>query len=407
MPHAAGAKERARLDLRRGKIHAMKNADVIIIGAGAAGLVAAAAATAHGQRVIVLDMGNAPARKVAVSGGGRCNFTNTAAAVDRYFGNNPNFVRGALSRVRPNDILDWARGHNLDWFEKTPGQYFCSNGAAAVVRALMRDARDAEIIFNTTARGATWVDGKFVIDADNGEYTATSVIIATGGTSFATHGVSDIGYKIAKHFGHKIVPPRPALCGIATDVFGAVLAGISQMATIRVGRTQITDSLLFTHFGIGGPATYRATVRNLDDDIHIDLAPGTDVYMYLKHAKQTNGKKSLKSLLTGVLPTRVAEHFAGDDTRNIADYRDNDIRAIGTAVNDTVISRGTFRLHNLASAEVVRGGIDTREISSKTMESVLRPGLYFAGEVMDVAGDLGGFNLHWAWASGRVAGQNV
>lgn len=387
----------------------MKTSDVIIIGAGAAGLTAAAHLVQRGRRVIVLEMGNAPARKVAISGGGRCNFTNMSAGVDKYFGLNPDFVRGALARVQPDDVLQWMREHNLTWVEKSPGQLFCASGAGDIIRALMSDAKNAEIIFNTTVQTVTKCDNHFILDTNTQKdaYKCESVIVATGGTSFATVGCADTGYKIAKQFGHKIIPVRPALCAIATDVFSPDLSGISIWAQIRIGRVQISDSLLFTHFGIGGPMAYRASVRNLDDDIHIDLCPGMDVYKYLRDAKQTDGKKSLKTLLSGLLPARVAEYFASNNTKNIADYRDEDVKSVAIKINDTVIPRDKIKLHTLASAEVVRGGIDTREISSKTMESRLCSGLFFAGEVTDIAGDLGGFNLHWAWASGTVAGENA
>lgn len=385
----------------------MNTYDVIIIGSGASGMFAAAAAVQRGRSIAIIDMGVAPARKVAVSGGGRCNFTNTAAARDTYFGENPDFVRGVLARVTPNDILTWAAQHGLRTVEKASGQYFCATGAADIVRALQSDIRGAKQILNTTVVNVTKSDDIFTVHTNNGEIKSRAVIVASGGVSFPTLGVTDIGYKIAKSFGHKIVPVRPALCAIATDVFSNDLSGISVRAQIQIGKSEINDSLLFTHFGIGGPAAYRATVRDINSDIKINLLPNTNVFELLKSAKTTRGKKSVQSVLGAYLPTRVAKWAIGDVTKNIADYKDTELQQIANKINNIVIPRGNYKLHGMQSAEVVRGGVSTAEISPKTMESKLCSGLFLAGEVIDIAGDLGGFNLHWAWATGRIAGQNA
>ena len=383
----------------------MKQYDVVIIGAGAAGLAAAAVAVERGRRVAMFEMGNVPARKVMASGGGRCNITNSAVACNRYFGENPNFVRGAIARVKPDDILNWARAHKIKLVEKDAGRYFCANGAQDVVNALLRDAHGTDIFVKTTVTDINPHSGNFTVSTAHGDYLAQSVIIATGGVSFATLGVSDFGHKIAKKFGHKIIPVRPALCAIATNTFSPELAGISVNAQITVGKEKIKDSMLFTHFGIGGPAIYRATVRD-QDNLIINIAPDVDVSECLRNAKTSDGRKTVAGILSGILPVRVAKWIC-PDTRHIADFRNDELAQIAGRINNIFISRKDIKLHNLASAEVVRGGVDTSQISSKTMESKLCPGLFFVGEVLDVAGDLGGFNLHWAWASGRVAGQNA
>ena len=383
----------------------MKQYDVVIIGAGAAGLAAAAVAVERGRRVAMFEMGNVPARKVMASGGGRCNITNSAVAYNRYFGENPNFVRGAIARVKPDDILNWARAHKIKLVEKDAGRYFCANGAQDVVNALLRDAHGTDIFVKTTVTDINPHSGNFTVSTAHGDYLAQSVIIATGGVSFATLGVSDFGHKIAKKFGHKIIPVRPALCAIATNTFSPELAGISVNAQITVGKAKIKDSMLFTYFGIGGPAIYRATVRD-QDNLIINIAPDVDVFECLRNAKTSDGRKTVAGILSGILPVRVAKWIC-PDTRHIADFRNDELSQIARRINNIFISRKDIKLHNLASAEVVRGGVDTSQISSKTMESKLCPGLFFVGEVLDVAGDLGGFNLHWAWASGRVAGQNA
>ena len=382
----------------------MSNYDVIIIGAGAAGLAAAGVAS-RTRRVAIIDMGQTPGRKVAISGGGRCNFTNAAVAANRYFGENPDFVRGAISRTTPSDILDWAVAHKIPWTEKTPGQYFAANGASDVVNALIHDARASKFIMNTRVIGVAHSGDVFHIKTSGGEFAAESVIVATGGLSWPDATVSDIGYKIAKSFGHKIIPVRPALCAIATDVFNGAPAGISMDTEITIGREKIRDSMLVTHFGIGGPAVYRASVHNISE-IHVNIMPGVDAYEYLRAAKRTDGRRSVANLLGAHLPIRIAR-WVCDDVRNIADRKDSDLRHIADKINNIVIPRDNIKLHSMHSAEVVRGGVDTHDVSSKTMESKLRPGLFFAGEVLDIAGDLGGFNLHWAWASGRIAGANA
>ncbi len=381
----------------------MKKYDVIIIGAGASGLAAAGALCARGRRVAILEMGASPARKVMASGGGRCNITNTNADYTRYFGKNRDFVRGALSRVSPHDIIAWAYAHNLQLVEKAPGQYFCENGAAAVVDALLVDATDADIIYNTRITDVRYENNMFYVN----DLCADSVIVATGGTSFGALGVSDAGYKIAKSFGHKIVPVRPALCALAVPNIPPALAGVSLVATITVGKEKIHDSLLFTHIGIGGPAAYRASLHDLTVGLHINLVPNVDILTVLRNAKQTNGRKTVVGILGQYLPARVAQWISSGDTRHIADLKDCEIQSVAKRTCDIFIPHDDIKYHTLSSAEVVRGGIDTCDISSKTMESKLQPGLFFTGEVIDIAGDLGGFNLHWAWASGRVAGANA
>lgn len=385
----------------------MTKYDVAIIGGGAAGLAAAGALIARGRRTVILDMGSRPARKVAVSGGGRCNFTNAAASHTRYFGQNPSFVRGALARVTPDDILDWAANHNLGVTRKAPGQYFCADGADAVVRALTRDARGADIVTGVTASRVSKSGDDFIICTESKNIHAQSIIVATGGISFDTLGVSDAGYKIARTFGHKIEPPRPALCAINTNAFPSDWAGVTMPVVIKYGARSVTDDILFTHFGIGGPAAYRASIADLNTDLHINFMPGMDAFEYLRGTKQKYGKKSLQSVLAMTVPARVARYFGTELSGNIADIPDSLLRPIAAKLSDTVLQAGTWRHHGMAAAEVTYGGVSTRDISSKTMESKLCKGLFFAGEVLDITGDLGGFNLHWAWASGRVAGENA
>lgn len=382
--------------------------DVIIIGAGASGLMAASVAANRNRSVAILEMGNRVARKIAVSGGGNCNITNTNATYDKYFGNNPQFVRSALNQFSSQDMLKWAQTHNIKLYEKTAGRYFCNSGSGVVIDALMGDIQTAKLFCNTTVTNIEKENNIFHLHTNHQIFYAKSVIIATGGTSFPTLGVSDLGYKIAKHFGHKIVPVRPALCMISiknnpyTD-----FTGISLPAEIKINKNIISDDLLFTHIGIGGPAAYRASLYDLTDGLTLNLLPHINIMDALVTAKHINGRRQLSNILSEYLPIRVARHFAQNNSQNIADIKNTELKQIVDAITKIQISGDKLKLHSMNNAEIVRGGVSTDDISSKTMESKLCKNLYFTGEILDIAGDLGGYNLQWAWASGFVAGQNA
>ena len=378
----------------------MQEFDIIIIGAGASGLFAAARAIQANKTVCILDMGKFPARKVMVSGGGKCNFTNARADYTHYFGANPKFVRGALARWTPTDTLNWIKSHNIDFYEKSPGQYFAES-ADKIVAALLHDATGAKIVQNKTVQSVQNSGDKFMVQChDNTQFTAKKLIVATGGISYSNLGTSDTGYKIAKQFGHKIIPPCPALCAIKTNIFTPELSGISMPVEIKIGRDTINDDMLFTHFGLGGPAIYRATARNTGNGFTINLLPEINAFDWLREHKQTNGKKQLKTILAQKMPERVAEFIANTDTKNIADYRDSELHDTADKINNIKIDKIITTGFN--TAEVTHGGVDTNDISSKTMESKLCKNLYFIGEVLDVTGDLGGYNLQWAWSSASV-----
>lgn len=381
----------------------MKTYDVIIVGAGAAGLKAAAVLKSRKKSVLIVDMGDAPARKVAISGGGKCNFTNMRADWTHYFGKNSRFVMSALAQYKPTDTLNWVKSHNIDFYEKEPGRYFSKNGANDIVNALLDDIGNTEIKYNTNIIDIEKSDNIFTIKTNNGTFQSHSVIVASGGLSYSHLGVSNIGHIIAKKFGHKIEPIRPALCAIKTNMFNAELSGISVPVQIKIGKNIIDDDLLFTHFGIGGPAAYRATLF-VEQNIIINFAPNTDIFELLKSAKNKNGKKSVQNTISEILPRNLAR-FLCDDVRNIADIRDNELKIIANKINCFEIKDA--HAIGLQSAEVTAGGVSTDKISSKTMESQLCGGLYFAGEVIDITGDLGGYNLQWAFSSGYVAGLNA
>ncbi|HNY25236.1 MAG TPA: aminoacetone oxidase family FAD-binding enzyme [Alphaproteobacteria bacterium] len=384
----------------------IKKYDVIIIGGGAAGIFAASSALSNGRTVAILDMGEKPARKVLVSGGGRCNFTNLAVSADRYFGKNPDFVRSVLSKLKPTDILDWAKRHNLKYVEKTAGQFFCATNSSDFVSTMLQDINGVDIFTNTTVTDIEKSGEYFEVQSKNNVYQSKSVIIATGGVSYPALNTSDFGYIIAKKFGHKIIPVQPGLTGLKTKLFSSELSGISVDSEIKIGKKKIQDSLLFTHFGIGGPLAYRTSLFDLNKDIYINFLPRIDVYDWLIKIKKIEGKKSLQNLLSMHLPLNFAKWICNPDgTKNIADFKDTEIKVIAERINNFLIPPEELKRLGFEKAEVTVGGVSTEFISSKTMESKLCPGLYFAGEVLDIAGDLGGFNLHFAFASGFTAGN--
>lgn len=381
----------------------MKIYDVIIIGCGAAGLMAAVQLQKRKKSVLIIDMGDEPARKIAISGGGNCNFTNMRANETHYFGKNPQFVKSALAQFSPRDTLDWVKSHNIKYVEREPGRFFCKNGANDIINALLQDIGNTEIKYKTNVIDIEKTDNNFIIKTDQGNFYTQSVVIATGGISYPHLQVSNIGHTIAKKFGHRIEPVRPALCAIKTHAFDSTLAGISLPVEIVVDKHKISDSLLFTHFGIGGPAVYRATLINPKEMI-INFAPDKDLFESLKSTKQTNGKKSVSNIIGEFLPNKLAR-FLCDDKRNIADLRDKELKQIVDKIQHFKINDGNAI--GFQSAEVTAGGVSVDKISSKTMESQICDGLYFVGEAMDITGDLGGYNIQWAFSSGFVAGNNA
>ena len=381
----------------------MKTYDVIIIGAGAGGLKATAELRVRKKSVLIIDMGNAPARKVAISGGGKCNFTNMSADYTHYVGKNPNYVRSALAQFSPSNTLDWVKRHKIKYYEKEPGRFFCETSADDIVNALIQDIGNTPIKYNTNVIDVAKDNNIFTIKTNHGEFQSESLVVATGGVSYPNMGVSNIGHIIAKKFGHKIEPIRPALCAMKTKAFNSELAGISLPVEIKIGKRIIRDDLLFTHFGIGGPATYRASLFDTNN-FTINFVPDLNVPDFLLNAKRTNGKRSLTNVVAEFLPQKLARFICGDTT-NIADYKDSEIKEIAKRI--TQLDIDDAKPIGFQSAEVTIGGISTDKISSKTMESLLCAKLYFVGEVMDITGDLGGFNLQWAFASGFVAGRNA
>ncbi|MFQ5509069.1 MAG: NAD(P)/FAD-dependent oxidoreductase [Leptospirillia bacterium] len=388
--------------------------DVIIIGAGAAGLMCAIEAGRRGRKVLVLEHSEKPGEKIRISGGGRCNFTNREVRPEHFLSANPRFCVSALSRFTPRDFIDRVEAHGIAWHEKTLGQLFCDGSARQIVDMLLAEcgAAGVRILLNTRVAGVA-KDGKtFCVRTDAGEFRADAVVIATGGPSVPKTGATGFGYEVARGFGLDVVPPRPGLVPLtlpdATLAAFAGLPGVALDVEVRCGKVRFSGAMLFTHRGLSGPAILQiSSYWREGEAITVDLAPGVDVFEVLKKARLDRPKQGLRTALFGLLPRHLAARIAENSgvEGRLGEISDKRLRAVAALVNDwRVIPSGT---EGDRTAEVTVGGVDTSGLSSKTLECKRVPGLYFIGEVVDVTGHLGGFNFQWAWASGHAAGQFV
>lgn len=390
--------------------------DVIIVGAGAAGLMCAAQAGKRGRRVLLVDKAEKIGKKILISGGGRCNFTNLGVHAGAYLSHNPHFCKSALARYTPQHFLDLMRQHKLSWHEKTLGQLFCEQKAPAIVEMLWQECAQAEVELrlNTTIEDFAQVDGGFQLQTDAGEqWQAMSLVIATGGPSIPRMGATDSGLQIAKRFGLKSIPFVPALVPFTftQDMLDGLLAGLAGVSTevvVSCGQGSFREQMLFTHRGLSGPAMLQiSSYWRKGMALEIDLLPGRDAYAWLQVMQQQRPKAELKTLLAEVLPQRLAQRLCEQviSNRPLGQYADKALQAIVQQLQAWELTpSGT---EGMRTAEVSLGGVDTRELSSKTFEARKVPGLYFIGETVDVTGWLGGYNFQWAWASGWCAGQYV
>jgi len=386
--------------------------DVIILGAGAAGLMCAGVAGQRGRSVLVLEQARQPGEKIRISGGGRCNFTNLHTTPANFLSDNPRFCHSALSGFTQQDFISLVERYGIAFHEKTRGQLFCDGSSRQIIDMLLEECRKARAQLRLGVRisAISKVDSGFVVMTDQGEFRARALVVATGGPSIPKMGSSGFGYKVAEQFGLKIVPPRAALVPLTFDA--ALLAqfkemsGVSVDAVVSCGKTSFDEALLFTHRGLSGPAILQISSYWRDgQDIVIDMAPGTDVLAGLKQLRRDHPKQEMTTALSGLVPKRLARIIA-DATggpERLADFSDRLLTKIASDVTQwRVRPNGT---EGYRTAEVTLGGVDTSELSSKTFESRSVPGLYFIGEVVDVTGHLGGFNFQWAWSSGVAAGR--
>lgn len=382
--------------------------DVIIIGAGASGFFCAQSAIKRGRKVALLDHNDKPLKKVSISGGGRCNFTNLNATASNYVSENPHFVKSALQQFSPYAFLELVEKYGLSPQEKATGQLF-ANSAQEIIHLLQQKSHQAPCFYGIKINAIS-NNGQFIISTNQGDFESSSLVIATGGPSYPALGASEFGYQLAKQFGHKIIPFKPALVpfNLDNEVMKKTLKlqGIALPAKVTCGKFKIEEQILFTHFGLSGPAILQASLYwEKNQPLEIDLLPHQNVADFLLEQKRNSPKKKLRPLLKTFFPERVVEFLLEEPDQFIAEISDKKIQELGQRINHwKIIPIGTqgFKL-----AEVTKGGVDVNEISSKTMESSKQKGLYFIGEVLDVTGQLGGFNLQWAWSSGWVCGQYV
>lgn len=378
----------------------MSSFDVIIIGAGAAGLMCAITAGARAKRVLLLDRNAQAGAKILISGGGRCNFTNTGTSPQNFLSENQHFCRSALSRYAPSDFLALLAKHNIAWHEKTLGQLFCDGSAKQVVAMLLAECAAADVVVKlaTKVTGIRKADGFTVVTTDE-THTAPALVLATGGLSIPKMGATGFSYDVARRFGLKVITPRPALVPLKAKAveleFYKSLSGVSLPAVVSCGTASFRESILFTHRGLSGPAILQiSSYWREGQSISLDLAPGIDALKFLKERKHARPKAELKTILAELLPQRLAQAMAPTDLIQLA----------ALLKNWTLTPEAS---EGFAKAEVTAGGIDTDQFSSKTMEAKAVSGLYAIGEAVDVTGWLGGYNFQWAWASGWCAGQAV
>jgi predicted Rossmann fold flavoprotein len=384
--------------------------DAIIIGAGAAGMMAAVTAARRGRRVLLLDHRAEPGAKILISGGGRCNFTNRETPASRFLSANPHFAKSALSRYTPADFIALLDHHGITWHEKTLGQLFCDGSARQVVAMLVGACQAAGVDMRMAHRIAELRhDGRFQIETDYGRFSAAALVIATGGLSIPKLGATGFAYEAAKQFAVPVIPPAPALVPLTfseptLDMMRA-LSGTACDVVASVGRTAFREAMLFTHRGLSGPAILQASsYLAAGDGLMLDLLPERDALALLLARKRERPKIALRTALAEWMPQRLAQALAPeDDAPPIGGLSDKVLAAMAERLKRWRLTpSGT---EGYAKAEVTRGGIDTRALSSQTMEARSVPGLHFIGEAVDVTGWLGGYNFQWAWASGFVAGQ--
>jgi predicted Rossmann fold flavoprotein len=391
-----------------------RECDVVVIGAGAAGMMAAATAGQRGRRVVLIDHYAKVGEKIRISGGGRCNFTNLHATHRDFLSANPDFCRSALARYTPRHFISLVESHGIAYHEKTLGQLFCDESSRRIIDMLVAECAKGGVEWLQPCEvRAVRKDGRFEVDTSAGMVSARSLVVATGGLTVPKIGATPFAYRIAEQFGLAVVPPKPALVPLSFDPdllarYGD-LSGLSVEAEARCGGGRFREGLLFTHRGLSGPSILQVSsywqVRDAAEPIHIDLMPGVDVRGWI--ASERRSSTSFATLLAQRLPKRLAQQWCKAHAldKPMAELSDRALEAAAQGLADwRVQPSGTLGYNK---AEVTLGGVDTRGLSSKTMEASAVPGLFFIGEGVDVTGHLGGFNFQWAWASGRAAGENA
>ena len=377
--------------------------DVVVAGAGAAGLMCAIRAGQRGRRVLLLDHAEKVGKKILISGGGRCNFTNTDSRPEAFLSANPHFCKSALARYTQHDFIALVEKHGIAWHEKTLGQLFCDGSARQIVAMLLEECAAVGVDVRVAHR-ITNIEksDRFSVRTDHGDFDAESVVLATGGLSIPKMGASGFAYETARRFGLEIVETQPGLVPFTARV--PDIAGVALDVVASLGRTSFREAMLFTHRGLSGPAILQiSSYWRPGQEIAIDLLPDSDAATFLKGRKRLRPRAELRNIVGDLMPDRLAQALAPEGV--IGERRDRELETLAAELKRWhVTPTGT---KGYAKAEVAVGGIDTAELSSKTMEAKKVPGLYAIGEAVDVTGWLGGYNFQWAWSSGWVAGEAV
>jgi predicted Rossmann fold flavoprotein len=362
--------------------------DVVVVGAGAAGLMCALRAGQRGRKVLLLEHAEKVGKKILISGGGRCNFTNTEARPEAFLSNNPHFCKSALARYTQHDFIALVEKHRIAWHEKTLGQLFCDGSARQIVAMLLDECRAAGVDVRV-AHHITAIEkaDRFAVRTDKGDFAAPAVVLATGGLSIPKMGATGFTHDTVRRFGLKLTETRPALVPLTAKV--PELAGVSLPVTARCGKAIFREAMLFTHRGLSGPAILQiSSYWKPGQEIAIDLLPDIDAAEFVKQRRHARPKAELRTILAEVMPQRLAAGLESERPETLNDWR---LTPTGT--------------EGYAKAEVTLGGVDTDELSSRTLEARKVPGLFVIGEAVDVTGWLGGYNFQWAWSSGWAAGE--
>jgi predicted Rossmann fold flavoprotein len=392
----------------------VRSTDVVIIGAGAAGLMCAMTAAARGRRVLLVDHSNKAGKKILMSGGGRCNFTNMYTDPANFFSQNPHFCKSALARYSPWDFIAMVAKHGVPYHEKKLGQLFCDNKSKDILEMLLEECRQVgvDLHLNTSVQQIERTEAGYRLSTDLGPVASPSLVIATGGLSIPTLGATGFGYEIARQFGHDVHATRAGLVPFTTagrlKELCTELSGTSVACVVRCNGQSFRENILFTHRGLSGPAILQiSSFWHPGDAVEIDLLPDHDALEWLQGQQSARPDSELKTLLGELFTKKMATLLADGwfASKPMKRYTPAELRDIAGQLGAwPVVPAGT---EGYRTAEVTLGGVDTRDVSSKTMESRKSPGLYFVGEVLDVTGHLGGFNFQWAWASGYAAAQYV
>ena len=391
----------------------MNKCDVVIIGAGAGGIMCAIEAGKRGRKVVLLDHAKKIGEKIRISGGGRCNFTNIHTNYKKFISSNPKFVISALNQYTFKNFIDLISKYKIKFHEKKLGQLFCNESAQQIIDMLKLECTKVNVILRDNV-SVELIDksDRYYIKTKDETYESNSLVIATGGLSIPKIGASKFGYDIAKQFGLNIIDTLPALVPLTFDQNilkkCKELSGLSVEANVSYKKNSFQEGMLFTHRGLSGPSILQiSSYWKLGEDIKINLAPNQNIFDYLQEKKIENSKQEIKTILSELLPNRLAS-IVCDDLKfsgRVADMSKKLMKAISDSINCWAIN--PIGTEGYRTAEVTLGGVDTKELSSKTMMSKNNEGLYFIGEVVDVTGHLGGYNFQWAWSSGYVAGQHV